>query len=131
MGNFIKQYQKELEKEMMQFLFLCGKKDGTILIEHNAKDNLADIVRLAVIAITLDYKKVFLKIAASVQGHTSDLIKEFEKLNGNFALVDLWLNDFIENIEDGKARGIVGNFWRERKKTLDCENFSVDKLLCA
>lgn len=127
MSDFLKQYQKEFEKEVTQFLFLCGKEDGKMLIDK--KTDAAELVRLACISLVFGYKKVFLKIAATADKNVDEFLETLENTGGNFAQICNWTNEFIENIENSKAKELSREFWLERKKTLDRENFTVKQLL--
>lgn len=57
--DFTQQYKKELENELTQFLFLCGKADGRTLIAAATKNNLDDKLRLVCITVILGYKKYY------------------------------------------------------------------------
>lgn len=127
MSDFLKQYKKELEQEATQFLFLCNKRDGNILLHKNS-DN-GELVRLACIALVFGYKKMFLKIAATVEKNFDEFFKELTNRNDNFEQICIWTDEFIENIENSKAKELSREFWLERKKTLDRENFTVKQLL--
>ena len=80
-------YQKAFEQEAMQFLFLCDKKDIKLLVYRYKKCNMDEYIRLAAIALTFGYKKIFIKISSQVEKNFDDFMAGFDKLNNNFALL--------------------------------------------
>lgn len=127
--NYKQQYYEELEKELTQFLFLCGKKDGNILISKAEEFNIDEHVRLACIAIVFEYKKLLLKIIAHCEKYNAQFMKGLEAVSENFIKIDEWVNSFIENIEQSEARKLVHEAWRNKKATLDINNFNIRQLL--
>lgn len=126
MGNFIKQYKKELKKEAKQFLFLCGEEDGkTLLTSKNANE----LVRLACIAVAFGYTKLFMRIAADSDRDIDEFLEILEHLDGNFILVDKWVAAFIDNISCEEVRALAREFWLERKSALDNSDFKIRNLL--
>lgn len=127
MKNFSENYKREFEKEAMQFLFLCDKRDGNILLNKNS--DTGEFVRLACIALAFGYKKMFLKIVATAEKNFDKFFKELADRNDNFELICKWTNEFIENIENSKAKELVREYWRQTEKKLDRNNFTVKQLL--
>lgn len=127
MKNFSENYKREFKKEALQFLFLCDKRDGNILLNKNS--DTGEFVRLACIALALSYKKMFLKIVATAEKNFDEFFKELADRNDNFELICKWTNEFIENIENSKAKELVREYWRQTEKKLDRNNFTVKQLL--
>ena len=127
MNNFSENYKRELKKEALQFLFLSGEKDGNILLNKNS--DTGEFVRLACIALAFGYKKMFLKIVATAEKNFDEFFKELANRNDNFELICKWTNEFIENIENSKAKELVREYWRQTEKKLDRNNFTVKQLL--
>lgn len=129
MNNFKETYCKEFEDELKQFLFLCGKNDAQLLLSQTEKSFSTEHIRLACICMAFDYKKILLKIFTLAQKNVDCFFKELENLNGNFMKINEWVSDFIDNIDAVEAKKIAIEFWQERKKTLDVENFNIKNLL--
>ena len=127
MNNFSENYKREFKKEALQFLFLSGEKDGNILLNKNS--DTGEFVRLACIALAFGYKKMFLKIVATAEKNFDEFFKELANRNDNFELICKWTNEFIENIENSKAKELVREYWRQTEKKLDRNNFTVKQLL--
>lgn len=123
MGKFFDNYQQKFEEEAKQFIFLCGERDRMILVKKYNKDNMADYIRLAFIAVTYGYKRIFLKIAATVEKDMNDFLNGLNILDGNFALLEKWINDFIDNISRQDVQDLARKYWEERKKEIDKVNF--------
>lgn len=121
--NYMERYQKELETELKQFLFLCGQRDKDILISKNKKGKIGDFARLACIALVFDFRKTFLKITANVENYFEEFKNYLDEVN--FFKLNKWMNDFIENVENPKARELVCEVWSEIKKLLNPENFKI------
>lgn len=127
--DFMQQYRKELEKELTQFLFLCGKEDGKVLITAANKNNLDARTRLACIAIVFGYKKILLKIFAQCEKYFDEFTAKLDSVSRNFLLIDGWVNLFIDNIEYPEAQKLSREFWAEQKANLDLNNFNIRQLL--
>lgn len=121
--NYMERYQKELETELKQFLFLCGQRDKDILISKNKKGKIGDFARLACIALVFDFRKTFLKITANVENYFDKFKNNLDEVN--FSKLEEWMNDFIKNVENPKARKLVCEVWSEIKKLLNPENFKI------
>lgn len=122
-------YQEEFKKEAPQFTFLLCKEDLKILVRRYKRKNLDDNVRLACIALFYGFKNVFLKIFATVERDTKKFIAGFDSLNGNYALFESWINNFIDGVQDEGARNLVREYWEEREQKLDKDNFTVQQIL--
>lgn len=129
MCSFSKQYKRELEEEAMQFLIMCGKEDGKILILHNKETDLNGLARLACISLVFVYKKLFMHIATTAENNLVDFLNRLSVIDGNFDLLDEWLNSFIVNIVNDKVRKLASELWLARKQELDRNNFTVKLLL--
>ena len=129
MNDFKENYLKELENELTQFLFLCGTKDAQLLLSQTENEYSVEHIRLACICMVFGYKKLLLKIIALAEKNIDDFLKGFDSLNDSFAQIDVWINDFIENINLLEARNLTREFWQNRKKLLDVENFNIKQLL--
>lgn len=127
MGKFLKQYKKELEKEVTQFLFLCGEEDGRILVLQDK--NSTELVRLSCIALAFGYIKLFMKIATVFECNVEDFLNNLGQLDGNFSLIDKWVSAFFENIGHEKAQALTREFWLERKVELSSGDFKIKNLL--
>lgn len=121
--NCMERYQKELETELKQFLFLCGQRDKDILISKNKKGKIGDFARLACIALVFDFRKTFLKITVNVEKYFDEFKNYLDGVN--FFKLEEWMNDFIENVENPKARKLVCEVWSDTKKLLNPENFKI------
>ena len=119
-------YKEELENELTQFLFLCGKKDGNILISEVKKEELGEHVRLACIAIVFDYRKLLLKIVARTEQYFDELTERLD--NDDFLKLDEWVTTFIDNVSNPGARKLAGVYWKEKKSKLDLNNFNIRQL---
>ena len=129
MNSFKDNYTKELRNELEQFLFLCGKKDAKILLTQTERNYSNDHLRLACICMVFGYKRILLKIIALAEKNRNNLFNGLENLNGNFVQLDEWVTDFIKNINFVEAHEIAREFWQDRKKTLNVENFNIKNLL--
>lgn len=129
MNNFKGKYLNALDEEIKQFLLLCVKKDAQILLSRPKKTYSTEYIRLACICMAFGYKKILLRIVALTEKNIDCFLKELDNLNGNFAQVDKWVTEFIKNIVLVEARELACEYWQNRKKTLDCENFNIKQLL--
>lgn len=129
MKNFKEKYYKEFENELNQFLLLCGKNDARLLLSQTETNYSSEYLRLACICMAFGYKKILLKIFTLAQKNADKFFKELESLNGNFAQIDEWVSDFIENISIIDVQKIARQFWQDRKVTLDQGNFKIKNLL--
>lgn len=129
MRNFTKQYNKELEEELKQFLFLCGEKDAEMLLSQTEKNYSTEHLRLACICTAFGYKKILLKIFALAEKNTNNLFNGLESLNGNFSQINIWVTDFIENIDFAEVRDLAREFWQSRRVTFNVSNFNIKQLL--
>ncbi len=127
--DFKQQYKSELENELTQFLFLCGKKNGKILMSKAKRNDVDEYVRLACIAIVFGYKKLLLKIIAHTQKFFDEFMKGLKNIGGNFFKIDEWTTEFINNIATPDAQKLARDFWAERKEFLDINNFNIRQLL--
>lgn len=127
--NFKKEYEENLLKELEQILFLCSKKDATILLSKPKQSEITEFVRLACIALVLGYKKVLLLIIARIEKYFDLFIKELEGASRDFAKIDKWFNDFIENIENSEVKKMTYVFWAEQKSKTNTNNFNINQLL--
>ncbi|MCM1546292.1 MAG: hypothetical protein NC033_04575 [Clostridiales bacterium] len=127
--NFMQEYNKGLEKELTQFLFLCGKEDGLILISDVNESEISEHVRLACIAIVFGYKKVFMKIVAHAEKYFDEFMKELKNASENFLKIDGWINEFIKKINYPDAQNLMLEFWNEQKRTLNPFGFDFRQLL--
>ncbi len=125
--NYMEQNNQETEKELAQFLFLCGKKDREILLLNNDSE-FKELARLACISLVLGFKKMFLKITTIVENRFEEFLHALDILNENFTLLNEWFAEFINDTEYEETRKLLNEFWNERKKKLDCKDFKV-KLL--
>ncbi len=125
----MEKYNKEAEKEIEQFLFLCGKRDRILLLSQSNKNNVDEYVRLACISLVFGYRKTFLKIVKCVEKYIDKFLCGLDKVNGNFRKLDEWMNGFIENVEDREAQALSRELWQERKEKLDRNDFTVKLLL--
>lgn len=122
-------YEKLLEDEIMQFMFLASNRDRHMLIGDYKKENIPEYVRLASIAMVFGYRRLFLKITATAEADFKDFMGGFDILNGNFNLLDNWINEFIERIKVDEVRKISREFWEEKKTTIDKDNFTLRQML--
>ncbi len=123
--SILSSYMKKAETELKQFLFLCGNKDRILLLSENDKYEIDEYIRLACISLVFGYRTVFLKIAAIVENYTDVFLKGFDKLKGNFLLLNKWVNEFINNMEYPEAQALALQVWQERKEKLDRKDFTV------
>ncbi len=84
----MKNYIKEYESELIQFLFLCGMRDKTLLLLPSKKADISEYVRLACLSLVFGYKKMFFKIIAITEKYINDFVKELDSLNGNYNKLD-------------------------------------------
>ena len=124
MGNF----KYMCMDEAKQFLFLCGEKDRKILLSRKKKDKIDELARLACISLVFCYKTMFLRIFGETQKYFDEFINGIDRVNGNFILLSRWVEEFIDNIEDGTAKEISVGLWQNRKKTLDRPDLLVKHL---
>lgn len=129
MSDFMTNYEKELEQEIFQFLFLADERDVKILDSRYRKKNMNEFVRLACITLVYGYRKLFLKIMASVEKDADEFFKYLDGLNGKFDLIDGWINGFIERVKDKTAQNLTREYWEEKKATIDKNNFEIRNLL--
>ena len=128
MSNFTDGYRKEFEREADGFLFLLNKEDAKLLLKSYKKSKQEEYVRLASIAEVFDYRKIFIRICAKAERGLKEFIKCFDCLNGNFDLLNGWVEEFIEKVNDEKLQSLMREFWEERKSVIDKENFGANKL---
>lgn len=127
--DFMQQYSKELEKELNQFLFLCGKDDEKILLTAATLNNLKEHVRLACIAIVFGYKKLLLKMFAHCEKYFNEFKARLDDVSRNFSIIDGWVIRFTDNIKHPEAQKITRAFWAEQKTNLAPNNFNIRQLL--
>lgn len=125
----MKNYIKEYESELIQFLFLCGMRDKTLLLLPPKKADISEYVRLACLSLVFGYKKMFFKIIAITEKYINDFVKELDSLNGNYNKLDGWIDDFIENTEICELKDIMREYRTEIKQKINCENFKVKQLI--
>lgn len=118
-------HSKKLEEETMQFVYLLGDEDGRTLICEYQPHKMRDYARLAVLSLILGYKAVFAKIIVKVETDIQKFMSELSGLNGNFGIVDGWMNDFINSISQEEFREMTRCYWEERKAKIDRENFTL------
>ncbi len=128
MSNFTDGYRKEFEREADGFLFLLNKEDAKLLLKSYKKSKQEEYVRLASIAAVFDFRKIFIRICAKAERGLKEFIKCFDCLNGNFDLLNGWVEEFIEKVNDEKLQSLMREFWEERKSVIDKENFGANKL---
>ena len=110
------------------FLFLLNKEDARLLLKSYKKSKQEEYVRLASIAAVFDFRKIFMQICAKAERGLKEFIKRFDCLNGNFDLLNGWVEEFIEKVNDEKLQSLMREFWEERKSVIDKENFGANKL---
>ena len=128
MSNFTDGYRKEFEREADGFLFLLNKEDAKLLLKSYKKSKQEEYVRLASIAAVFGFRKIFIRICAKAERGLKEFIKCFDCLNGNFDLLNGWVEEFIEKVNDEKLQSLMREFWEERKSVIDKENFGANKL---
>lgn len=121
-------YKEKCLNETMQFFFLCGEKDEKILLSRKKKDKISELARLGVIALVFGYRTTFVRIFGEAQRYFDEFTKGLDLINGNFPLLNEWVEKFIENIRDGEAKALVQELWQERKKTLDRSDLLIKHL---
>ncbi len=121
--------QKKFQEEAMQFLNLCSKTDIRILVGKFKKAKMPDYVRLSCIALVFGYKQIFLKITQTVEDNMEEFLARHDAIDGNFHQIELWVNDFIAEIEYAPIRDLCLEFWADRKLELDNPDFSVKSML--
>lgn len=84
----MKNYIKEYESELIQFLFICGMRNKTLLLLPPKKADISEYVRLACLSLVFGYKKMFFKIIAITEKYINDFVKELDSLNGNYNKLD-------------------------------------------
>lgn len=129
MSDFMTNYEKELEQEIFQFLFLADESDAKILEGRYRRKNLNEFVRVACIALIYGYRKIFLKIFAAAEKDADEFFKVLDGLNGKFDLIDGWVNGFIERVKDKDAQNLTREYWEEKKSNIDKNNFDISKLI--
>ena len=90
---------------------------------------MEDLLRLACIAIILDYRFIFLNIIGNIEKDIDEFINMLDSLNGNFDKIDRWMNDFIQKVKHIEAQALVSELWEKRKKEIDTQNFEVRQFL--
>lgn len=122
------EYKKAFEQEVTQFFILCSKDDVRLLVKRYNEKNLQEYVRLASIAMLYGYRRIVLKIAQTVEKDFDKFLSGFDILNGNFALLEKWVTDFIDRIDDNDIKNLTLEYWQERKAKFDIENFTVEQI---
>lgn len=130
MGKFLDEYKKELDNEIMQFMYLCSKSDLHMLVEgYKKKCNLPEIARLGALTLVFGYKRLFMKICATMEKDLKKFLNQLTVLDNNFNLLESWVIQFISTISDDEARKSTEEFWQQRKTEFDLQNFTVRQLL--
>ncbi len=130
MGKFLDEYKKALDNETMQFMYLCSKSDLNMLIEgYKKKCNLPEIARLGALTLVLGYKRLFMKICATMEKDLKKFLNQLTVLDNNFDLLESWVIQFISTIRKDKARKLLEEFRQQRKTEFDLQNFTVRQLL--
>ncbi len=75
------------------------------------------------------FKNVFLKIFATAQRDTKKFIAKLDSLKGNYALFEDWINKFIDGVQNEAVRNLIREYWEEREKKIDKDNFTVQQIL--
>lgn len=127
--NYRQKYFQELKKELTQFIFLCGPKDGSILISKATKSKIDEYIRLACLSIVFGYKTVFMKIVAHTEKYFDLFMTGLETVSKNFLKIDEWTKEFIDNIEYPEVQNLMRDFWTEQKANIEPDDFNIRQLL--
>ena len=101
-----------------------------MLIEgYKKKCNLPEIARLGALTLVLGYKRLFMKICATIEKDLKKFLNQLTVLDNNFDLLESWVIQFISTIRKDKARKLLEEFWQQRKTEFDLQNFTVRQLL--
>lgn len=69
-----------------------------------------------------------MRIFGEAQKYYDEFIKGLDRINGNFTLLNEWVEKFISDIEHSEAKALAQELWQERKKTLDKSDFLIKHL---
>ncbi len=122
-------YKEKYFEEATQFLFMCGNKDRKILLSRKKKDKIGELARLACICLVFGYRSMFVRIFGEAEKYFNEFVTGLDSINGNFPLLNEWVEKFIANIVDSKIRDTAQELWQERKKTLDRNDLHAKHLL--
>ncbi len=79
--------------------------------------------------LVLGYKRLFMKICATIEKDLKKFLNQLTVLDNNFDLLESWVIQFISTIRKDKARKLLEEFWQQRKTEFDLKNFTVRQLL--
>lgn len=128
MSDFEDKYRQGVKKETEIFIHLLNSEDAKLVFGRNKKSELDEYVRLASIAAVLGFRMIFMRICFNGRRRIKTFIERFECLNGNFDLLNGWVEEFIEKIEREEFRNLTREYWEEVKSKIDKEHFDKTKL---
>ncbi len=116
------------EDEMACFIMLCNERDINFLDIPKRKRKTEDYVRLMCIALTFQWKGVFLKLVSESDNRTDEICKCLEQSLKNPPLIRKWIDDFVGRIQDAQIRKLAEDFVAEKYAEIESRNLSITSL---